>query len=131
MLATDYIRALRIRTHIQQGWKQMFGDVDVLIAPTTTATAARVDEAGVDLGDGTVTPLMDAYVRTSCPGNLTGLPAASVPAGFDSNGLPIGCQFIGRPFDEATVLRAARAAERVSGGWGTHRVPALAGAAGS
>ncbi|MPY95640.1 MAG: Asp-tRNA(Asn)/Glu-tRNA(Gln) amidotransferase subunit GatA [Acidimicrobiia bacterium] len=126
VLATDYVRALRIRSRIQQGWKQVFGDVDVLIAPTTGATAARSGDATVDVGGGVALPLLEAYVRTSAPANLTGLPAASVPAGFDDLGLPIGAQFIGRPFDEATVLRVARAAERAIGGWGALRVPALA-----
>jgi aspartyl-tRNA(Asn)/glutamyl-tRNA(Gln) amidotransferase subunit A len=128
ILATDYLKALRIRGRIQQGWKQLFDDVDVIVAPTTGATAARSGEGEVDLGGGRAAPVMDAYVNASAPGNLTGLPAASVPAGFDGSGLPIGAQFLGRPFDEATVLRVARAAERVVGGWGAERVPELPGA---
>jgi aspartyl-tRNA(Asn)/glutamyl-tRNA(Gln) amidotransferase subunit A len=126
VLGTDYVQALRIRSRIQEGWKQMFADIDVLVAPTTAATAARVGDADVPVGEGPDVALMEAYVRTSAPANLTGLPAASVPAGFDDAGLPIGAQFIGRPFDEATVLRVARAAERIVGGWAAHRLPALA-----
>ena len=127
VLATDYIQALRLRRRIQQGWKQLFGEVDVVLAPTTAATAARVGDTEVALGGGVALPLIEAYVRTSAPANLTGLPAASVPAGFDEDGLPIGAQVIGRPFDEATVLRVARTVELVGGGWGADRVPALAG----
>jgi aspartyl-tRNA(Asn)/glutamyl-tRNA(Gln) amidotransferase subunit A len=128
ILATDYLKAVRIRSQIQDGWKRMFADIDVLVAPSTKATAARAGELEVDLGGGHRAPVMDAYVTTSAPGNLTGLPAASVPAGFDGNGLPIGAQFVGRPFDEATLLRVARSAERIVGGWGAVRVPTLPGA---
>jgi len=128
VLATDYLQALRLRQRMQEGWKHLFADIDVVLAPTTAATAARAGDTEVDLGDGRSLPLMEAYVRTSAPANLTGLPAASVPAGFDDAGLPIGAQLIGRPFDEATVLRVARAAERITGGWGSRRVPALTSA---
>jgi aspartyl-tRNA(Asn)/glutamyl-tRNA(Gln) amidotransferase subunit A len=126
VLGTDYVKALRIRTQVQRGWRQVFEDIDVLIAPTTAATAGRAGDATVDLGGAGVVPMIDAYVRTCAPANLTGLPAASVPVGFDGQGLPIGCQFVGRPFDEPTVLRAARAAERLSGGWAAQRVPGVA-----
>jgi aspartyl-tRNA(Asn)/glutamyl-tRNA(Gln) amidotransferase subunit A len=125
VLATDYVKALRLRCVMQQAWKAMFEDIDVLLAPTTAATAAKVGQLEIDYGSGEPAPLLDAYVRTSSPANLTGLPAATVCTGFDEMGLPIGSQIIGRPFDEATVLRVARAAERISGPWGTHRVPAL------
>jgi aspartyl-tRNA(Asn)/glutamyl-tRNA(Gln) amidotransferase subunit A len=47
--------------------------------------------------------------------NLAGLPGISVPAGLTANGLPLGLQFIGKAFDEATILRAARAIELASG----------------
>ncbi|MCY3981904.1 MAG: amidase family protein, partial [Alphaproteobacteria bacterium] len=49
------------------------------------------------------------------PASLAGLPAISVPAGLDHTGLPLGLQLIGRPFDEATVLRAAKALEAAAG----------------
>jgi aspartyl-tRNA(Asn)/glutamyl-tRNA(Gln) amidotransferase subunit A len=127
VLGTDYVKALRLRSLMQQAWKAMFEDIDVLMAPTTAATAAPVGATQVDYGGGVSAPLMDPYVRPSGPANLTGLPAASVCTGFDRAGLPIGTQVIGRPFDESTVLRVARAAERVVGPWGTHRVPSLPG----
>jgi aspartyl-tRNA(Asn)/glutamyl-tRNA(Gln) amidotransferase subunit A len=47
------------------------------------------------------------------PFNLTGQPAASLPCGFDAQGLPIGLQIVGRAYDDATVLRAARAFEQL------------------
>lgn len=108
--ATDYIRAMRVRTLLQQDWRDMFATgLDVVLASTVPNVAARVgqttfDEHGVSEG------IIDSYVRTSAPGNLTGLPALSVPCGF-KGGLPIGAQIIGRPFDEITVLRAGAVAE--------------------
>ncbi len=56
--------------------------------------------------------MLSAFWRLTYPYNLTGLPAISVPCGFDRDGLPIGLQIAGRPFDESTVLRVAHAYER-------------------
>lgn len=104
--ATDYIRALRVRQLIKQGWRELFetNGLDALVAPTLTAVAVRADDPTVRWPDGSEESAIDAYVTTSAPGNLTGLPALSVPCGFDRQGLPIGMQVIGRPFDEPGVL---------------------------
>ncbi|GEL17982.1 amidase [Pseudonocardia asaccharolytica DSM 44247 = NBRC 16224] len=111
MLATDYIRAQRVRTLIQQGWRDMFAGIDAVLAPTLPAVAARAGELAFTWPDGVEEPVINCYVRTSAPGNLTGLPALSVPCGFNSEGLPIGLQIIGRPFAEPTVLRIGAAYE--------------------
>lgn len=104
--ATDYIRALRARELIKQGWRNLYesADIDAVVAPTLTAVAVKADDPVVHWPDGTDESAIDAYVTTSAPGNLTGLPSLSVPCGFDSQGLPIGMQIIGRPFDEPEVL---------------------------
>ena len=62
----------------------------------------------------------DQLTRFSTPGNLLGVPALSVPAGYDANGLPIGVQLIAGPWEEGRLLRVARAVERVV----TRRSPA-------
>ncbi|MGH2349211.1 MAG: amidase family protein, partial [bacterium] len=67
--------------------------------------------------------LADVY---TIPVNLAGLPGISVPCGF-SRGLPIGLQLIGRPFDEATVLRAAHAYEQMTEWHTMHPAPGIAG----
>ena len=106
----DYIRALRVRTLLQQGWRDLFNSgLDAVLAPTLPNVAARVGQDAFDRW-GVTEAVIDSYVRTSAPGNLTGLPAMSVPCGF-SDGLPIGAQIIGRPYDEATVLRIGSVAE--------------------
>jgi Asp-tRNA(Asn)/Glu-tRNA(Gln) amidotransferase A subunit family amidase len=88
---------------------------DVLCSPTM-ATVAPVAP------DGWATPYADPYMGTNFTfiANSTGCPAASVPAGL-VDGLPVGLQVIGRPGDEATVLRVCRAVENVTGG--TQRPP--------
>ncbi len=109
MLATDYIKALRVRTLIQDGWRDMFEGLDAVLAPTLPATAARVGQESYNWG--TEEAVINAYVRTSAPGNLTGLPGLSVPCGFSNDGLPIGLQILGKPFAEPTVLRIGAAYE--------------------
>ena len=122
VLATDYIRALRVRQLIKDAWREMFRKIDALVAPTLPATAAKMGQNAFRWPDGTKESLVDAYVRTSCPASVTGLPAISVPCGF-VEGLPVGLQIIGRPFDEASVLRIAQAYEATTE-W-HNRVPAL------
>ncbi|MEW2433441.1 amidase [Streptomyces caniferus] len=109
--AGDYLRAQRSRTLMRQAWLRLFDQVDVLAAPTVPMTATKADQQTVQWPDGTTEGVADAYVRLSAPANITGLPALSVPAGRDHAGLPIGLQLIGRPLEEATVLRAGHAYE--------------------
>lgn len=114
ILATDYIKALQARTLIQQAWRDMFTDLDAVLAPTLPAVAAKVGQQTFTWPDGTEEPVINAYVRTSAPGNLTGLPALSLPCGFNTDNLPIGLQIIGKPFAETTVLRIAAAYEHAT-----------------
>jgi aspartyl-tRNA(Asn)/glutamyl-tRNA(Gln) amidotransferase subunit A len=123
LLATDYIAALRVRQLIQEGWRQAFDGIDVLAAPSLPTVAARAGDQVITFEDGSEEPVTNAYVRFSCPANITGMPAMSVPCGVNSAGLPIGLQLIGRPFDEATVLRVGRAHE-VTSDWNA-RQPVL------
>ena len=111
VLATDYIKALRVRTVVQQGWAAMFHDLDVLIAPCTPIAAPLAGASEVRWPDGTSENITGALVRLTSPSNLTGLPALALPVGQDPAGLPLGMQIIGRPFDEATVLRVGQAYE--------------------
>lgn len=78
---------------------QTFKEVDVLLLPTTTTTVPTVKDA-------TANPLALSAENTVFA-NYYGLPAVSVPCGFDANGLPLGLQIVGKPWGEATVLRLA------------------------
>lgn len=100
-----YVKAQQIRTLIKQDFTEAFNNYDLLITPTTPTTAFK---AGSQVHDP-----MKMYMNDICtlPANLAGLPAISVPCGL-ADGLPIGLQLIGKPFDEATMLRAAYAFEQ-------------------
>jgi aspartyl-tRNA(Asn)/glutamyl-tRNA(Gln) amidotransferase subunit A len=87
-----------------------------VLAPSLPDVAARIGEVETQWDDGTVEELDNSLTRLNCPQNLTGLPALSLRCGFD-HGVPIGAQFIGRTFDEATVLRVARVVEKAIGPW--------------
>jgi aspartyl-tRNA(Asn)/glutamyl-tRNA(Gln) amidotransferase subunit A len=79
--------------------EQAFKNVDVLLLPTTTTTVPTVKAAVTD--PQALSPENTAFA------NYYGLPAISVPCGFDSNGLPLGLQIVGKPWDEQTVLHLA------------------------
>lgn len=113
ILATDYISALRTRTRIQQGWKQLLAEVDLVLAPTVPGTAVVADAPVYQVGD-SVVPAGFAYVRSALPASLTGLPALSLPYGQDEEGLPIGVQLIGRAFEERRVLEAGLVLEQLA-----------------
>ncbi|SPE62961.1 Glutamyl-tRNA(Gln) amidotransferase subunit A [Streptomyces netropsis] len=111
MTAGDYLRAQRARTLMRQAWLEMLETVDVIAAPTVPLTAVKAGQTTVTWGDTSVESVSDAYVRLSAPANITGVPSLTVPVGSDAAGMPIGMQLMGRPFDEATVLRAGHAYE--------------------
>ncbi|OSC61777.1 amidase, partial [Streptomyces sp. 4F] len=112
MSAGDHLRAQRARTLMRREWARMLRQIDVVVAPTVPLTAVPAGQASVSWSDGTVEAVSDAYVRLSAPANITGVPALTVPVGADRAGLPIGMQVLGRPFDEATVVRVGHAYER-------------------
>ncbi|MWA15618.1 amidase [Streptomyces sp. BA2] len=109
--AGDYLRAQRARALMREAWAQLLGHVDVIAAPAVPMTAAKAGQDSVEWADGTVESVSDSYVRLSAPANITGVPALTLPVGQDHAGMPIGMQLMGRPLDEATVLRVGRAYE--------------------
>ena len=112
--STAYVRAQRARATIRRELLEALERYDVLVMPTgpvvaPTLAASTGSPGGYYQGRSDL-----GRRRYTSPAALAGLPAISVPCGFSSAGLPIGVQIIGRPFDEATVFRAARAYERVT-----------------
>ncbi|HQR12292.1 MAG TPA: amidase [Casimicrobiaceae bacterium] len=105
ILAADYIDDLAFRRGAIAQFTDWMRGRDALLTPTLPITAPLV----VDVDEET-TPLA-TYTRVA---NLLGACALSVPAGFDAGGLPIGMQFIGAPFAEATIVRIGRALQAVS-----------------
>lgn len=104
-----YGRAQKVRRTLALELAAALERVDVLVSPTAPSAAFRLGE---QLADPLQMYLADVF---TVPASLAGLPALSVPSGLDDDGLPLGLQITGRPFDEATVLRVGRAFERATG----------------
>ncbi|MBI3966741.1 MAG: hypothetical protein HY329_13990 [Chloroflexi bacterium] len=120
--AVDYARAQRVRSRLREYVSRLFDPIDVLVTPTTTRGAPPLNVGRtVMVGDREV-PLRTALTKYSRFFNVTGQPAISIPCGIDGDGLPIGLQLVGRPFGEATILRAARALEPIIN-WAAHQPP--------
>jgi len=101
-----YKKALKYRRLIAQDFKEAFAKVDAILTPTTPNTAFPIN---IKEGDNPVgTYLNDAF---TIPANLAGLPAISVPCGFDNNNLPIGMQLMTNRFDEENMFNIAKALE--------------------
>jgi aspartyl-tRNA(Asn)/glutamyl-tRNA(Gln) amidotransferase subunit A len=101
-----YVKAQKVRTLIKKDFDDAFKTCDVILTPTAPTTAFKIGEKTED-------PLQmylsDIYTISV---NLAGLPALSLPCGFDSEGLPIGMQIVGKHFDESTLLSVADAYEQ-------------------
>jgi aspartyl-tRNA(Asn)/glutamyl-tRNA(Gln) amidotransferase subunit A len=113
LTGADYLRAQRLRERFRREIDALFERVDLLVFPGQAAPAQRFEDFPAK---GLATPAM----RYTAPWNLLGLPAVVVPCGFSREGLPMSIQIAGRAFDDATVLRLARAYERVTD-WHTRR----------
>jgi aspartyl-tRNA(Asn)/glutamyl-tRNA(Gln) amidotransferase subunit A len=109
LLATHYIQAQRYRTLLRQEFMDAFKSVDVFICPTLPFTATKVGEMNVVIENGQQEDMLSAIMQFTGVPSLTGLPSLNVPCGFDPDGLPVGMQVIGRPFDEATLFRVGAA----------------------
>ncbi len=96
-----YRKAQKVRRLIRDDFLNAFHSVDAVLMPTAPTTAFRLGEK---TGDPLQMYLSDVYTVSA---NLAGLPAVSVPSGRDRKGLPIGAQFVGKQFDEATILKLA------------------------
>ncbi|MBZ6379108.1 aspartyl/glutamyl-tRNA amidotransferase subunit A [Pacificimonas flava] len=104
-----YLKAQKVRTLIQRDFDNAWADCDLLLAPTAPSAAFA---AGDKLDDPIAMYLNDVFC---VPASLAGLPAMSVPAGLNADGLPLGLQLIGKALDEEGVLNAGFALERAAG----------------
>lgn len=101
-----YKKALQVRTLMIQALNRIFERCPVILSPVAPTTAYRLGEK---LEDPLQMYMGDIF---TVPANIAGLPAMSLPCGHDGDGLPIGLGLLGRPFDEATLYRAAFALEQ-------------------
>jgi len=116
----DYIEATYRRASLRAAFLALFQNVDALVTPTVAVTAFEAGALGVDaIGDSAVDRHL-GWSPFSWPINLAGLPAATLPCGFDVQGLPIGLQIVAPWLDEATIFRIAAAFEAAkpwAGAW--------------
>ncbi|MGB3612924.1 MAG: Asp-tRNA(Asn)/Glu-tRNA(Gln) amidotransferase subunit GatA [Elainellaceae cyanobacterium] len=102
-----YLKAQKVRTLIKQDFERAFEQVDVLVSPTSPTTSFKAGAKSDPLS-------MYLLDLMTIPVNLAGLPALSLPCGFDSAGLPIGLQIIGGVLQEQTILQVAHAYEQAT-----------------
>ncbi len=103
-----YLRAQKVRTRIKGDFDAAFKECDCIVTPTSPTPAFKIGEK---TGDPLGMYLSDIF---TIPANLAGLPGMSIPCGFSREGLPIGLQFLAKPFDEETIFRAAYAFEQAT-----------------
>lgn len=101
-----YLKAQKVRSVIANDFKEAFEKVDCLVTPTSPTVAFKVGEK---IDDPLKMYLSDIF---TIPANLAGLPAMSIPCGFNSEGLPIGLQFLAKPFDEEMIFKVADTYEK-------------------
>ena len=101
-----YLKALKVRTLIKQDFDKAFEKVDAIVTPTSPTTAFKIGEKTDDPLQMYLSDIFTVSV------NLAGLPGISIPCGFSKTNLPIGMQFIGKPFAEETILKLANAYQK-------------------
>jgi len=99
-----YLKAQKVRTLIKEDFDRLFNDYDLIISPTTPTTAFKLGS----MSDPLEMYQMDVF---TVPVNIAGIPAISIPCGFDSNNMPIGLQMMGPHFGEGKIIQAAYSLE--------------------
>jgi len=118
VLAKDYLKALRLRATMARTADEAMSPYDAVVAPARRSPASPVDEEFRRTTPGTARDIMGAV------GNGAGLPSVSVPNGFTGDGLPTGVQFMGKAYDENTILAVARAYQSMTD-WHDRHPPGL------
>ncbi|MFW6022382.1 MAG: Asp-tRNA(Asn)/Glu-tRNA(Gln) amidotransferase subunit GatA [Halanaerobiaceae bacterium] len=101
-----YLKAQKVRTLIKEDFDRLFNDYDLIISPTTPTTAFKLGS----MNDPLEMYQMDVF---TVPVNIAGIPAISIPCGFDSNNMPIGLQMMGPHFGEGKIIQAAYTLENI------------------
>ena len=112
MRSSDYVQAQRMRTRAMNHFRPALAGADVIATPAAPITAPEIPPRAAVDGEVNIGQVVEV-MRFVNPANLTGLPAISVPAGYDRRGLPVGLQLTGRPWEESTLLRLAHAADGI------------------
>ncbi len=113
ILAADYLDAQRRRRQLIQTFQRIFEQVRAIVTPATPLTAPKIGQSTIEIG-GCQEDVRLGSTRLVRALNVAGVPALSVPCGFDAQGLPIGLQIFGRAFDEANMLLVGHAYEQAT-----------------
>ncbi len=113
MTASDYIQAQKIRTRAIKNFEDIYKSVDVIVSPATAKSSQLIPDSKSSNGWSDLATDTE-YMRYVFPGNLTGLPAISFPAGYNTQGLPIGMQAMSNHWQEHILFRVAYNAEQVT-----------------
>ena len=107
----DYVKAQRVRSQLIRNIKQIFQNVDAIVTPSTSCTAPPIPPDALTKGESDLSTLTE-LMRFIPAANLGGFPAISFPVGYDAQGLPVGMQLMGRPWEESFLLQLANISER-------------------
>jgi aspartyl-tRNA(Asn)/glutamyl-tRNA(Gln) amidotransferase subunit A len=116
----DVVRANKNRWKIWESMRDFHKTYDLLLTPVMSCTAFPIGKPPAKIDGKDIPPM--GWMSFTQPFNLNGAPAASVPCGFDSQGMPVGLHIIGRAFEDSTVLRASRAYEQIAP-WADRKPP--------
>ncbi|GCE48309.1 aspartyl-tRNA(Asn)/glutamyl-tRNA(Gln) amidotransferase subunit A [Thermosporothrix hazakensis] len=122
--AVDYVQALHEKWSLSGSMRSALRQIHAFVLPTIPVPPIPLEHEGKTVVvDGEVNNAADTLLRLTMPFNITGLPAVSFPAGFTQDGLPIGMQVVGKPFEEATILRMVHAYQQLTD-WHRRELPA-------
>jgi aspartyl-tRNA(Asn)/glutamyl-tRNA(Gln) amidotransferase subunit A len=119
--AVDYVRAQRAKRQLCRDMEAAFAKIDALLTPGELVPPPLHEARTATIG-GREVSLMAALISATCPFNLTGQPALTIPCGFTKSTLPLALQIVGKAFDEATILQIGHAYEQQTS-WHQQRPP--------
>src|SRR6185312_16188048 len=122
--ATQYLKAMRVRSLVQRSFREVFENIDLIVAPSRYEVASKISDPLDDDGPERPHPAKPGMLNLIPASNIAGLPGISFPCGFAS-GLPVGLQLVGPPFRENNLLAVAVEFQKRTD-WHKRRPPALA-----
>lgn len=105
--STDYVKAQKVRGLAIKAFMDAFEDVDVILTPSSAIPAPAINHKALPEGESNLS-VLNEIMRFANTANFTGLPALSINAGYTEQGLPVGVQLMGRPWEESLLLRMGR-----------------------